>query len=381
MGMTWELAIAIIALVVALIAVVVAVAAWSKASSRPSLSPYPLAPSPKLLLPDSPAGGLAGEDDELGRPAFVINPVKNDAGKIKELATRLCAELGVGQPLWYETTLEDPGAGQARAALADGASVVIACGGDGTVREVASVMAGSHVPMGLVPIGTGNLFARNLAIPIDDIRAQIDVALTGDNQAVDVGWLHIDEISETSTDPAKLGSRHIFLVIAGLGFDADMVADTDERLKKYMGWGAYFVAGVRHLHAKKLQGTLHVGEGEVTTLKVRNIMVANCGKLPAGLVLLPDARIDDGYLDIAAIDTRGGLFGWATLAGKVLLQGLGVRRELPYSIGNISFWRGRTARIRTTESSQVQVDGDLLGEAIAVSTYNDAGALIIRTGH
>lgn len=378
--MTWELALSIGAIFLAIIAVFVAGAAWRRASRRPSVSAFPGLATAQLASAHSATSG-DGEPHALdvSRPAFVINPSKNDAEKIKSIATRLCAELGHGEPRWYETTVEDPGAGQARQAIDDGATVVIACGGDGTVREVASTVAGSGVPMGLVPIGTGNLFARNLDIPIDDLRAQVDVALTGDNQPVDVGWLRVTDISGYSLEPAELDSEHIFLVIAGLGFDADMVADTDERLKKHVGWMAYFVAGVRHLHAKKLRATLYVGEGEVTSMKVRTLMVANCGKLPGGLVLMPDARLDDGYLDIAAIDTRGGILGWATLAGKVLLQGLGVRRELPYSIGNISFWRGRTARIRSEEAAQVQVDGDLLGEALAVSTRNDAGALIVRT--
>src|SRR5699024_7603057 len=261
--------------------------------------------------------------------------------------------LGLAEPIWLQTTAEDPGAGQARAALAAGASVVVAAGGDGTVREVASVLAGTPVPMALLPLGTGNLLARNLDLPLDNLDGLIHTALGGSDHPLDLGWLRPERVTESektsSSHPAPAQpeapeDEHIFLVMAGIGFDAQMVAGADDALKARMGWLAYFFAGVRHLHGHKTRLRMQVGEGEVRRLKVRSLLFANCGRLPGGIVLLPDAQLDDGWLDVAALDTRGGLIGWASLFGKVMLQGIGIRRSLP-APSSIQFWRGRRVRV------------------------------------
>ncbi|PZS21372.1 MAG: hypothetical protein DLM61_28125, partial [Pseudonocardiales bacterium] len=93
---------------------------------------------------------------------------RRDSTQLHTQIARVCAELGWAPPLWLETTVEDPGGGQARSALAAGADLVLVCGGDGTVRHVARVLAGSGTPLGLLPTGTANLLARNLAIVLDD---------------------------------------------------------------------------------------------------------------------------------------------------------------------------------------------------------------------
>ena len=119
----------------------------------------------------------------------------------------VCAGLGWAPPLWLPTTPEDPGTGQAREAVARGADVVIACGGDGTVRAVAQALAGTGVAMGLVPAGTGNLLARTLRLPTD-VASATRVALTGDDRAIDVGRLcadredPADDLSDDPADPA-----------------------------------------------------------------------------------------------------------------------------------------------------------------------------------
>jgi Diacylglycerol kinase catalytic domain len=102
-------------------------------------------------------------------PAAVVNPSNiDDLGKLRAQITGVCAELEWAAPLWLETTVEDPGGGQAKLALAAGADMVLVCGGDGTIRQVAQVLAGSGTALGLVPAGTSNVLARNLAIGLND---------------------------------------------------------------------------------------------------------------------------------------------------------------------------------------------------------------------
>lgn len=422
--MTWEQWVSIIALVLATVAVVVGVVLLRKISERGARVP---------ALTSEP------RDEELpsfGPPAFVVNPVKapNSAG-LRRLVRETCAELALPEPLWFETTVEDPGLGQAEEALAGGASVVVAVGGDGTVRAVATALAGTDVPMGLVPMGTGNLLARNLDLPLESSRALVHTALTGAEHPIDLGWIRPRELrpvseSEASTaellDAARVGdpepdaastgtadggteapsstdgaesaptppagsaekeprdalarrSEHLFLVMGGIGFDAAMVAGAGDDLKAKMGWFAYFVAGARHLHGRKIRLRMEIGDAPAQQLRLRTLLFANCGRLPGGMVLLPDAEINDGWLDIAAIDTRGGLLGWASLFGKVILQGVGVRRQLAGSPSSITFWRGREVRVRCDQPEPIQVDGDLIGVAEGLSVRVDPGALTVRT--
>lgn len=367
---------AALALVAAVAALIVAVMALQRA--RPANPPLAVVVDPATPSPPGPA-------------ALIFNPSKNqDWQAVKARLIMASHEVGLPDPLFIETTVDDPGTGQARHALAAGASVVIAGGGDGTVRAVAAALAGSDTPMALLPSGTGNLLARNLDLPLTDYHELINVALTGRERPMDVGWLRVELASDTDDDdalpvPSPKGAwspdrerDSIFLVIAGIGFDAAMVAETDDDLKAKIGWLAYGVGAVKPALGRRMTATVEVGNSaESSQFKARTIMIANCGRLPAGVTLLPDAQIDDGWLDMIAVDTRQGPIGWATLAGKILLRGLGARKNTTRS-SMIDYRRGRTFSISTSSPEAVQVDGDIVGEATTIRVWADPGALIVR---
>jgi diacylglycerol kinase (ATP) len=417
----WIAVAAIAALVLALAAVIIGLAAWRATKNRtPSFS----ADEADEQLPPPPMQGP---------PAVIVNPSKSvDVDYLRDLFQQTAAEMGLGEPMWFETTVEDPGLGQAREALEQGASVVIAAGGDGTMRAVAEAVAGTGVPMGLIPLGTGNLLARNLDLPLGSQRELVAIALTGRDKQMDLGWLRTEPLSpedeekvrgrsDASTarsaektdageaargpeldaaipeegaaakgvEPPDAGEipdddpdkEHVFLVIAGLGFDAAMVSAADDELKAKLGWMAYFVAGVKHLTGRKIHASTKLGDsGPGEPFTARTILFANCGRLPGNIVLFPDAQLDDGWLDIAAIDTRGGLIGWADLLRKVTLQGVGIRKDLvPYPTGTIEFRRARSVIVRTEEPEHVQVDGDLVGYATTIHARVEKGGLVVRT--
>lgn len=371
--MSWTLWLAIAALAVAVVALVVALGLRAQQTRQ------------RRAHGDAPPAEEAPvEDDPRELVAFVANPSKPDVAGLEAVVRAAFADAALPDPLWFETTVEDPGVGQTRAALARGADVVVAVGGDGTVRAVAEGMVGSGRTMGLVPVGTGNLLARNLDLPVGDARAALAVVIAGSDRPVDVGWVTVLRYAESpddaGPDPARdAGTEHIFLVIAGLGFDAAMVADTDDDLKAKVGWVAYFVAGIRHLHGRRMRARIQLDDTHPVDARLRSLLIGNCGRLPGGLTLLPDAVIDDGILDIAAIDTRGGVVGWAQLFGEVVMQGLGVRNDLPAKIGRIDHARARRVRVRVEDGEQAQVDGDVLGLAVEIEARVDPGALVVRT--
>lgn len=377
---TTALTLAIIAVVLALLALVVAVRAYADQRNAKAV---PTTRAPRTALPPHSWVDEDGEPAPPGPAAFVINPIKvSDVPGLEEAARNVSRELGLPDPLIFHTTAEEPGTEQAREAISAGASVVVAAGGDGTVRAVATALAGQEVPMALVPSGTGNLLARNLDLPLGAQSQLVQTALSGREMAIDLGWLALrtprDPSDESGEEP---DGEHAFLVMAGTGFDAQMVAEADDDLKRRIGWLAYFAVGMKHLLARKTRIALMVGNGSWQSFRLRTLLFANCGRLPGGIVLLPDAELDDGYLDIAAIDTRGGLIGWAMLAGRVMAQGVGVRTQLPYDAASIAFWRGRSALVKLEQPEPVQIDGDIVGSATELRVRIQEAGLRVRVRH
>jgi diacylglycerol kinase family enzyme len=178
--------------------------------------------------------------------------------------------------MWFYTTEDDPGTGQARQAIEQGADVVVAVGGDGTVRAVAEVLANSDRVMGILPMGTGNLFARNLDIPLDDVPSALRTIIEGEDRAVDVGWIDIERAHPSHGK----NDTHIFLVIAGVGLDAEMVAGADDRLKRRLGWFAYFFAAAAHMRGKRMGATVTVDDAKPVKSEMRTVLMANVGRLP-----------------------------------------------------------------------------------------------------
>lgn len=313
------------------------------------------------------------EPAEASRVALVYNPSKpHDWPALIALLADAVRDAGLAEPLIFETTVEDPGVGQAREAIAKGADLVIAAGGDGTVRAVAEGLARTGTAMGIIPSGTGNLFARNIDLPLDDPAAAIEIALRGSERHIDIGWLR-------NRDARQDISEHLFLVVAGIGFDGEMVAETDPTLKKQIGWFAYGVGAVKGMLRPRMSTTVTIDDAnEPIRRTARSVMIANCGWLPAGVALQPDAELDDGFLDLVTVDTRGGAIGWASLGGKLILRTVGFRGEATDIASTLEYHRGREFHIATDQTSWVQVDGDLVAESSIISARVDPGALIVR---
>lgn len=315
-------------------------------------------------------------DDEV-QYAFVINPSKPQAEAQRLHIQEFCAAKGLDRIRFYDTQLDKDGRVCALEALHDGADVVIAVGGDGTVRTVASAVSGTGHALGIIPIGTGNLFARNMGIPVDDIDAALTVATSHGSRLVDMGRL-------TLLDHPEDDHGHAFLIIAGVGFDAAMIDDTDPELKRNISWLAYFAGGIKNLFAPKFRGDLTITSADgsnhtINNLKFRTVMAGNCGQIPV-FSLMPAASYDDGILDFEIIDTTGGILGWANLFGDVVHQTItGKPEQNPLSTNStMEQVQGVSAEITLEKPAKAQVDGDMLPETRHIRFSVDHRALIVR---
>lgn len=295
----------------------------------------------------------------MDRCALIVNPSKEGAAALSEAFRSRCARAGM-EPMVFETTVEDPGGGMAREALAGGARLVVVGGGDGTVRAAAGVLAGTGTPLAVVPLGTGNLLCRNLGIPIDDQDAALAAAFGSRERSIDVAWASLDG-----------GDERAFVVMAGIGLDATIMANTDDDLKAKAGWLAYVASAARTLVGDSYRIRVDVDGERVADRRQRGVMVGNCGSIQGNVEVFPGAAVDDGILDVLAVAPRG-VFGWARVAGSLLSR---LRRRAPRDLGRFT---GRAVRAAASRPHDVQLDGDHLGAARVLAVRIEDRALTVR---
>jgi diacylglycerol kinase (ATP) len=308
--------------------------------------------------------------------AVIYNPIKVDVEALKE---SVAAEPGSADwtTLWIETSAEDPGQGPAREALDAGASVIVVAGGDGTVRAVAEVVRGTEASLALLPSGTGNLLARNLALTLDDVAHSLATAYTGDERDIDVAAIQIRR-EDGSVD------AHVFLVMAGTGLDAKIMSNTDDDLKKKVGWLAYAQALARVLRDKtQLRLEYKLDSQRNRSERAQAIIIGNCGSLPANILLLPDAAVDDGLLDVIVVKPES-FRGWLAVIVKIFWEnGVVKRTKLGRRITelkseSVDMRQGKTLVIRLSRPEEVELDGDPFGEMIGCRITVEPGALHVK---
>ena len=318
------------------------------------------------------------------RAALVYNPTKVDADQLRALVAEHASAAGWAEPLFYETSVDDLGDGVTREALDAGASVVLVAGGDGTVRAVSQAMANSHVPLTIVPSGTGNLLARNLDLPLTDPAAMVAAAFDGEVHAIDVGYARL-----TRADGDH--EEHAFVVMGGIGLDAAMIANTSGDLKKKVGWVAYVDGAARSLvKAKPFPIMYQVLGHRMHRAHVQSVLFANCGSLPAGLELIPEASVSDGDLDIVIFQPKNPI-GWLAVWRRVAWDNSVLRKfragrrilRLRTKDDSVRYAKGTGVELAAAAAQPIQLDGDEFGEATAVSARVDAGALrlAVPAGH
>ncbi|MFL0713676.1 MAG: diacylglycerol/lipid kinase family protein [Microcella pacifica] len=309
--------------------------------------------------------------------AVIYNPIKVDLPAIKTVVAAEEIAAGWDSTLWFETTADDPGRGATEAALEKDVDMIIVAGGDGTVRAVAEAVHGHDVALALLPSGTGNLLARNLKLTLDDLEHSIHSAFTGEDRTIDLGLIKIRR-ADASTD------EHAFLVMAGVGLDAKMLANTDEELKAKVGWLAYVKAITLALRDKnQLRIQYKIDDDRSRKLRAHTVIIGNCGTLQANVLLMPEAAVDDGVLDILLLRPEGFL-NWVQVLGKIVWENgvlsrtrLG-RKFRTKEVDALNYVKGTRFTLKLNRPELVELDGDEFGEAIAFRTWVDPGGLRVR---
>ena len=310
--------------------------------------------------------------------AVIYNPIKVKLKTLKVTVKAAEAAAGWNKSLWFETSVLDPGGEVAKRALAQGADVIMAAGGDGTVRAVAESLRGTGVPLALLPSGTGNVLARNLGFTLNNLAHSVETAFSGSQRAIDLGMVEAEREDGSRT-------RHTFLAMAGIGLDAQMAANTNAVLKARAGWIAYvdpIAKALRDRNSVKIRYS--VDGGAVHSATVNTVIVGNCGLLPGNVLLLPDAQIDDGVLDIVAFRPQG-FFGWAQISVKLFWENGVLRRStvgrrmisLSREIRALRYLRGSEFTVRLERPEDFELDGDPYGEAIGLKAWVDHLSLLV----
>ena len=298
------------------------------------------------------------------RVAVIFHPDKIARRKLTAAIESAVMPLGWEPTLWLQTTAEEPGGQQALRALAQGATHLLIAGGDGTIREVVEALClnelGSKATLGILPAGTGNVLARNLKIDLYDLNSAVNRALHGNRHPIDLGLVRI-----INADGSR--AERVFSVMAGMGLDAKIMEKTDPKLKKAIGWVAYIDGGLKSLPTLFERMDVSVDNREPRNLKVVSLIIGNVGWLPGKITLMPDASLEDGILDVAAVGPRR-FWNWIDFWGRVTwLQTLRENRQLRHLIDQTADVKTLEnmsgAKIRVTPENPVfiQLDGDPMG--------------------
>jgi diacylglycerol kinase (ATP) len=261
------------------------------------------------------------------RRVAIWNPVSGSAPDEADLRAALHDDAQL-----VATTEDDPGPGQTERAVADGADIVIVCGGDGTVRACLEPLAGTDTALAVIPLGTGNLLASNLGVP-SGLDAATGIG-RGERRRIDLGRVN----------------GEAFAVMAGSGFDALMIRDADDDLKSRFGTAAYVLSGAKNLRGKLIRTKVTI-DGDVwfdgrTTM----VLVGNFGEISGGIEVFPHASPNDGLLDIAVLSASN-LREWASVAWRLV-------RGKPLPIGMARRARGASIVVEHDEARPYELDGE-----------------------
>ncbi len=288
--------------------------------------------------------------DSGGATVAIFNPASGGAVDEERLRKLLGDDVDL-----VPTTEDDPGIGQARSAVDNGADTVIACGGDGTVRACLEGLVGGSASLAIIPTGTGNLLATNLGIDGDVAEPDGDApVVTGRTTTLDVGRIN----------------GEAFAVMAGSGFDALMIRDANPEVKSRLGVVAYVLSAVRHLRSSMVHTTVVVDGQQWFSGRTVMALVGNFGSITGGVEIFPDADPSDGVLDVGVV-AASGVLDWMKIGYRLV-------RALPQDPSQVRRTQGRSVEISTAAARPYELDGEERPATDHLEVTVETGALRVH---
>jgi diacylglycerol kinase (ATP) len=284
--------------------------------------------------------------------AVVAHAQKSFGGGLEELRERL-GEEGFSDPIWSEVPKSRFAPKRVEAALEDGAELVFAWGGDGLVQRCIDVLAGTGVPLAVLPAGTANLFASNLGVP-PDLETAVEIGLHGDDRELDVGRVN--------------GER--FGVMAGAGLDARMIQAADGGLKDRFGRAAYVWTAAKELRNEPFKARIEVNGDLWYKGNASCILLGNVGSLFAGVDVFENAQPDDGLLELGVSNAEG-LGDWARTIAKTVI---GAAEKSPF----VQATKAKKIVVELSRKVPYELDGGERGAAKRIKAKVEPGALKVR---
>lgn len=218
--------------------------------------------------------------------AVIAHAAKTLDGGLTQLRSVL-ADAGFGDPLWYEVAKSRQVPECVRQATKSGADLIFIWGGDGTVRMCVEALAGSGVPIAILPAGTGNLLARNVGVP-QDIEKAVAIGLHGDRRVIDT---------------ATVNGRH-FAIMAGGGLDALVMRDASDGVKERLGRVAYLWSGARNLGAKPVKATIDLEGRRFYKGPITCVLFGNMSEVLGGIEVFDGSSADDGMIEMGVVSAK-----------------------------------------------------------------------------
>lgn len=283
--------------------------------------------------------------------AVVVHAGKTFGGGLKELR-KVLAEAGQGKPLWYEVPKSRNAPKAMHKAVHEGAELVFVWGGDGMVQRCIDALSGSEVPIAILPAGTGNLLATNLGIPKDVAKA-VDIGLNGARRKLDLGVMN--------------GER--FAAMAGTGFDAIMVGDTDSAEKEKLGRVAYFRSSLKAMRAKGVRMRIRLDDERYFTGKASCVLIGNIGTVTGGIEVFPDASPSDGQLELGVVTAKNA-WQWVRVFSEMAVG----RNDESHLIEKA---RGKRIDVKLKRRRRYELDGGARSRTKRLKVRIEAGAITV----
>ncbi|MCE5323353.1 diacylglycerol kinase family lipid kinase [bacterium] len=291
------------------------------------------------------------------RSLLIINPTSGQGKAAREKKKLLDYAAAAAHMRTVITSGPEDAAETARKAAHDGYDLIIAAGGDGTINQVINGIGDSGIPLGIVPLGTGNVLAHDLGIPVYNTQKALDVIRKGKTRHVDI---------------ARAEDRR-FILMAGLGFDAAVIDSVSPKVKDVLGTVAYAPAIIEQLvKFSPAHFRLTFNDKSVYETDAYAVIAANCGTYAHNFKIARQAIFDDGMLDILVFEAG------ARTAINLVGQALDTIFQGSIAHPSTSYFRAAKVHVESEPSVRMQLDGDLHGESdVDIEVVPKALSLIV----